>query len=64
MTRNDTMTETRPLLSKWWMTESAKRAIARAADRKKEHLQNLRDTIANKRARIAREAMEWKPVEA
>jgi len=46
------------------MTESAKRAIARAENRKHEHLTLLRKRVAEKKALIAREAMEWNGAEA
>lgn len=63
MTRYESGNDGAPLLSKWWQTESAQRAFARAAMSKAEKTAGLKERLAKaaeRKAQLAREAMEWK----
>jgi hypothetical protein len=47
------------MLSKWWSTPSAKQALIRAEQAKKEKLAKLRESVAAKKAQQQKELEEW-----
>jgi hypothetical protein len=49
----------RIMLSHWWKTRSAQRAIARAAAERRERLEQLKRKMAERKAEIARNALDW-----
>jgi len=49
----------RIMLSHWWKTLSAQRAIARAAAERRERLEQLKRKMAERKAEIARNALDW-----
>ena len=46
-------------LSKWWKTPSAQRAIERAAAERRERLDLLKRKMAERKAALEREALDW-----
>ena len=48
-----------PLLSHWWKTPSAQRAIERAAAERRERLDLLKRKMAERKADLERQALDW-----
>jgi hypothetical protein len=46
-------------LSKWWRSESAQRAVQRAATERRERLEQLKQRMAERKAALEREALDW-----
>lgn len=51
------------LLSKWWQTESAQRAFARAAENRRARIDVVRERFNSKREALASEVENWQPIE-